>query len=154
MKIQINSLAALERLLGGDTTVEIELRSAIVQEFVKKHLKALAKSAEVTKAVEATQKEVIATAQFGLNASMATFSQTWGGSVQNLKLRPEIMTAINLQVSNMVDRKLSEVVESAISAKLDNGGLDEAVKRRVEYFTEDAVRQKVKARLDALKAKL
>lgn len=42
MKIQINSLAALERLIGGDTDVEIEIRNSIVQEFAKKHLKCIA----------------------------------------------------------------------------------------------------------------
>ena len=42
IKIQINSLEALERLIGGNTELEIELRGAIVQEFAKKHLKAVA----------------------------------------------------------------------------------------------------------------
>lgn len=41
MKIQLNSLEALERLIGGDSEVEIEIRNSIVQEFTKKHLKAL-----------------------------------------------------------------------------------------------------------------
>ena len=41
MKIQINSLEALERLIGGDTQVEIEIRNSIVQEFTKKYLKSL-----------------------------------------------------------------------------------------------------------------
>ena len=38
-KIQINSLEALERLIGGDTELEIEVRNSIVQEFAKKYLK-------------------------------------------------------------------------------------------------------------------
>ena len=41
MKIQINSLEAVERLIGGDTEVEIEVRNSVVQEFAKKHLKAV-----------------------------------------------------------------------------------------------------------------
>jgi hypothetical protein len=43
IKIQINSLEALERLIGGDTELEIDLRRTIVQEFTNKHLKALSK---------------------------------------------------------------------------------------------------------------
>ena len=41
MKIQINSLKALERLIGGDNELEIEIRNSIVQEFTKKHLKSI-----------------------------------------------------------------------------------------------------------------
>lgn len=37
-KIQINSLAALERLIGGDTELEIELRKSVAMELVKKHI--------------------------------------------------------------------------------------------------------------------
>lgn len=42
MKVQINDLAALERLIGGDTEVEMDIRNNIVQKFVNKHLKGLA----------------------------------------------------------------------------------------------------------------
>lgn len=50
VKIQINSLEALERLIGGNTEVEIELRGAIVQEFAKKHLKGVATDVIVSNA--------------------------------------------------------------------------------------------------------
>ena len=39
--IQINSLEALERLIGNDAELEINIRNAIVQKFTKKHLKAI-----------------------------------------------------------------------------------------------------------------
>lgn len=39
--IQINSLEALERMIGGDSETEIQIRYSIIQEFAKKHLKAL-----------------------------------------------------------------------------------------------------------------
>ena len=35
--LQINSLKALERLIGGDSELEIGVRNSIVQEFSKKH---------------------------------------------------------------------------------------------------------------------
>jgi len=37
-KIQINSLEALKRLIGGDTELEIELRKSVAMELVKKHI--------------------------------------------------------------------------------------------------------------------
>lgn len=42
IKIQINSLEALERLIGGDSEIEIQIRNSIVHEFTNKHLKSLA----------------------------------------------------------------------------------------------------------------
>jgi len=41
VKIQIASLEALERLIGGDSELEIEIRNSIVQAFTNKHLKAI-----------------------------------------------------------------------------------------------------------------
>jgi len=41
IKLQIGSLEALERLIGGDSEVEVELRTAIVQDFAKRHLKGI-----------------------------------------------------------------------------------------------------------------
>lgn len=41
IKVQLNSLKALERLIGGDSEIEIEIRNSIVQEFTKRYLKAL-----------------------------------------------------------------------------------------------------------------
>ena len=46
VKIQINSKDALERLIGGDNALEIEIRNSVVQDFSKKHLKSLAESQE------------------------------------------------------------------------------------------------------------
>lgn len=39
IKIQINDRSALERLIGGDSQLEIEARNSIVQDFAKKYLK-------------------------------------------------------------------------------------------------------------------
>jgi len=44
IKIQINSLEALERLIGGDNELELQIRTSIVHEFTNKHLKSLATS--------------------------------------------------------------------------------------------------------------
>lgn len=41
VKIQINSLEALERLIGGDTELEIDIRESIIYNFASKHLKSI-----------------------------------------------------------------------------------------------------------------
>lgn len=42
LKIQLNSIAALERLIGGDSEIEFELRKSIITEFAKTNLAPLA----------------------------------------------------------------------------------------------------------------
>lgn len=44
--------SALERLIGGDTETELDLRQAVVAEFAKRHLGAILKSSEFQKAIE------------------------------------------------------------------------------------------------------
>lgn len=58
-KIQINSLEALERLIGNDNELEIEIRNSIVQNFTKKYLKDLAKAELMTSIAKAVQNEVM-----------------------------------------------------------------------------------------------
>lgn len=58
IKIQINSVDALERLIGNDNDVEIELRGSIVQEFTKRHLKSLVDDGMLYKASAAIQGEI------------------------------------------------------------------------------------------------
>lgn len=58
IKIQINSVDALERLIGNDNDVEIELSGSIVQEFTKRHLKSLVDEGMLYKASAAIQGEI------------------------------------------------------------------------------------------------
>ena len=58
IKIQINSLEALERLIGGDTEIELEMRNSIVMEFTQKHLKAIANEGFVKEVGLALEKEM------------------------------------------------------------------------------------------------
>lgn len=58
MKIQINSLEALERLIGGDSSVEIDIRQSVVEAFTRKHLKSIANQSFVEKISTALKKEL------------------------------------------------------------------------------------------------
>lgn len=54
IKIQINDRSALERLIGGDSQLEIEARNNIVQDFAKKYLKV-----QIDYAIGSAAKETI-----------------------------------------------------------------------------------------------
>ncbi len=59
VKLQINSKEALERLIGGDSQLEIELRNSIVQEFAEKYLKAVANSEVIDSKLEKLKNGLI-----------------------------------------------------------------------------------------------
>lgn len=154
MKVQINSLAALERLLGGDTAVEIEIRSNIVQEFAKKHLKAVASSDAVLVALDATKAAIIREAEQKLDASLATFQQDYYGNISKLQLKPEIVAEIRRQVAAQVDAQILKTVLALIEEKFTQVNLEDMVKRRVDYYTGELINDRVKGRLETLKKQL
>ncbi len=63
--LQINTIQALERLIGGDTALELEIRQNVVEAFAKKHLKGLMsefyskQSAAVIESVKADSEKII-----------------------------------------------------------------------------------------------
>jgi len=57
-KIQINSLAALERLIGNDNELEIEIRQSVVEAFTRKHLKNIASQSFVSDIGKAINNEI------------------------------------------------------------------------------------------------
>jgi hypothetical protein len=67
IKIQINSLKALERLIGGDNEIEIEIRNNIVQEFSKRYLKSIVSDRLILRVKEDLEADIIKSAneQFG-----------------------------------------------------------------------------------------
>ena len=58
MKIQMNNLEALERLIGGESEVEMDIRASIVDAFCKKHLKSIANEEFVKRMAEAVKTEI------------------------------------------------------------------------------------------------
>lgn len=57
LTLQINSVQAIERLIGGDTAMELSLRHAVVAEFIKRHLVNLV-TKETAVALATHRKEV------------------------------------------------------------------------------------------------
>lgn len=57
MILQLN-LPALERLLGGDSEIEVQLRHQIVQQFTKKHLLQVIKDPLIQKLKTEMEKEI------------------------------------------------------------------------------------------------
>jgi hypothetical protein len=58
VKLQINSLEALERLIGNDTDLELQLRQQVAAEFAKKYLKAIVQDEWFQKWMQSLKEEL------------------------------------------------------------------------------------------------
>ena len=107
-KIQINNLEALERLIGGDSETEIEIRNAIVQEFAKKHLKGIA-TEEYVKLSEEAIKQAIKDEYFIETKSKSAWSNTV------LSFNPKILSKIKEELKLVVKEKVEKIISEIIS---------------------------------------
>ena len=98
LTIQINNLEALERLIGGDNEVEIDIRNSVVQKFAEKHLKALANSSEISSTLNDIQTDISKQVTEKCEKEIATFKRDWSGRISDIKLSSAIQDEINRQV--------------------------------------------------------
>lgn len=100
------TVPALERLIGGDTEVEVELRKSIVQEFAKRHLTAVAK--EVYSDIEATKALI---KEHVLREMGAVKLEAWSGG--KYKLTSECTAAIKVSVMDVIHDAVTAAAKEA-----------------------------------------
>ncbi len=114
IKIQINSVEAIERLIGGSSAIEIEVRNAVVQEFTKRHLKSLAEAQLYTPAMDLIKKELNEFAE----KHVGSFAQGSNAYTKKIQLNQHMKDEIKREISAIISaicRK--EVIEKANKLK-------------------------------------
>lgn len=154
LTIQINNLEALERLIGGDSEVEVDIRNSVVQRFAEKHLKPLANGHEISDTLTAIMSDIRKQISEKCEKEIATFQTTWGGSVHDIKLRPEIKAEIERQVRTLTDEHIRKSVEEALKFWANETELKKRIDNRFEYYTTDVINAELKSRIEKLKTKL
>lgn len=130
-KIQINSLEALERLIGGDSQLEVEVRNSIVQDFCKKYLKGVADETIVAAAKESIKLHVekdylkqITVGNWGrkefiLNDSMASHVIKLSSKTINDSIDKAIKEGLYAEsIKGKIEKRI-EVIDLAIKNELD-----------------------------------
>jgi hypothetical protein len=122
IKIQINSLEALERLIGGDSQLELEIRNNIVQEFSKKHLKPIAEQLDsrLESTATAVYNEVVEK-RFG-RASGYGYGKTY-------QLNSDIREAINQEVAVSI----KQAVGDSIKDQVENINLEKMIQKAIDH---------------------
>ena len=111
MKIQINSLEALERLIGDDKEMEISVKQSILNEFAKKYLKSIANSEAMADLKRDVLKELKETGFYGL-LKKTDSSMFYGKSTL---LTSEAKDLIKKRVKDEIDNLISEQVDEVRS---------------------------------------
>jgi len=154
LTIQINNLEALERLIGGDSEVEVDIRNSVVQKFAEKHLKPLANTPEVSDTLTRIREDISKQIRDRCEKEVATFKTSWGGSITDVKLASPILLELNSQVRNVVDETVRKAVDEALKLWANDAELKKRIKQRFEYYTKEHINVEIKARLEKVKASL
>jgi len=154
LTIQINNLEALERLIGGDSQVEIDIRNSVAQKFAEKHLKALANTNEISDVLRRVREDISQQTKDLCEKEVATFKTSYGGSITDIKLNAPIKTAIETQVRNLVDDMVRKTVDDALKIWVVEGEVNKRIENRFDYYTKEHINTEVRARLEKVKASL
>ncbi len=130
MKVELN-LPALERLIGGDTEIELALRQQIVHEFTKRHLRETA-TTEMHAAVMVELKQFIndsAKELFGIENLAA--SHLW----------PAVSDRLRMRLDGMVKTQLEKSVEDVVAKSVER--YSEHWKERLRSMVQHVIRQEV-----------
>ncbi|NOS67367.1 MAG: hypothetical protein HOO67_03305 [Candidatus Peribacteraceae bacterium] len=143
--IQINSVEALERLIGGNTQAEIDIRNSVVQTFATRHLKAVANTDHIAQLAKNLSTAVKTSADDLIQAQVGEVKRNWSGFIESVKLNSKVQAEIDGQVK----QQAANLVDAAIAvctAELRDGlekRISGAVKMRLDYEIGQEVKKQV-----------
>lgn len=154
IKIQLNSVEALERLIGGDTETEVEIRNSVVQNFADRQLRAVANSATLKDACDRLSAELKSQAAKFISSQIASFQENWRGDLCNVTFKPEIIKAMLDTVKANIGSTISKVVEEAVAQWMQEHDIEEVIRKRLEYRIDIEVKCKVDEKFKQLRDSL
>jgi hypothetical protein len=144
MRLELN-LPALERLIGGDTELELELRKQIIQEFAKRHLKEEADKAAYEAVVEEVRRRVNELAKNNFGIDNLVTSLIW--PTVDFRLKSMIESLVNEQARKAVDAALLQIIEC--QKRYWKHEIEAAVKRGMDRQIEKEIEEGIRKRLEA-----
>jgi len=145
LKVQLNSLQILEKILLEHPQIEIELRNSVIDAFSKKHLKSITDSiadkfmGEANKIVTQIMEERIGKfeSQYG----------NYGSATKVFKLKPEVKKEITDQIDKDIKAEIQDTVRLHLNELSIEALVGEAVGRYVTVKIGDEVKRQTDQRL-------
>lgn len=154
VRIALN-VPALERLLGGDSELEVHLRHQVAENFCRRHLKSLLKSEAIQDVIKSFQADAIEEVQ----QNIGTLRQETYGAHRKLTLKPEFEEKLKALVQVNVDQIIAsampaERLKDLIKQQTDywSGYIDRSIRRHIDVEIEKQVTAGIAARLAAASA--
>lgn len=147
MKIQINSLVALERLIGDDKEMEITVKTSVINEFAKSYIKSVANSEIVDTIKKAILDEVKKTNYFGLLVQDKSNHYRTDYLLSN-DAKELVKTQVRREIDNLiletVTPPIREEIVGEIRSRLDLMSLSvsQCIREEVQKETIDKLVQK------------
>lgn len=145
LKFSLN-VPALERLIGGNSEMEVELRKSIVQEFAKRHLTSVAQEWKAT--IEAEKQRL-----FDEVFNNYCVRSSWGSRTLSSDASALVLSEVKNAISALLQNEIQKSVQAAFSALQPQ--LDGKIEAALHHVITTKVHEKVKQQaLGALKEAL
>ncbi len=142
IKIQINSLDALERLIGGEAEMEINIRNSVVQQFTESHLKRLATADLMKTTAIAVTNEI-------KEEFFKTIKTNQWGNKQTI-FSPVVKDQLKKVLMTLARRELDVVVRDALDEIKTKENIKERIGYAADYITDILTDKNIEERLNKM----
>jgi predicted Fe-Mo cluster-binding NifX family protein len=137
MKMSL-SLPALERLIGGDSEIEVELRHQILENFTKARIKTLINDSTLNAVYQMWRKDIERLVYEALNDKIKDVTV-----VENPASHSSAWTTLQSKITNQIDAEITKRINQAIEYQKNYwGGM---IKRAVEQALAMEIKKEVEA---------
>ena len=136
-RLSVN-LPALERLIGGDSEMEIQLRHQIVEAFATKYLKALVNTGPIQLAISRAEGAMVAE----ISEKIGRVQDTWDGP--KVTLHPEMRERIEQRVR----AKICDITDAVIREQSNPAAQFEAMIRDQLAYWKQYADDRIKAAIE------
>jgi len=144
VRLELN-LPALERLIGGDTELELHLRQQIVQEFARRHLKEVTATATYEAALESAKQLVNEAAKESFDIENLATSHLW--PTTGFRLKSMIEELVKQHAQKAVDEAVKGIIEyqKRYWGQEMARAVDAALNKELNRLIHDGIQQRLNA---------
>jgi hypothetical protein len=143
------SLKALERLLGGDTTLEATLRQQVAEQFIKHHLKTIINDALFERLKKWAEEELKKVA----DEAIGVIKNDWYGQTRELTLSYYLKDRLQAAANKLADETIKDRLTKYKADLLarDATHIEKVVQRALDQDLEKRVQDELQRRLTLAK---
>jgi len=132
MKFQL-SVAALERLIGGDSEFEISLKQAVASEFAKRHM-GTAVSESVQKQLGLFRNDLDTLVRKGIEEKFSVVTWDYHNYIMPKTLRDQISKTIQDEVKTLVKEQVRQAVYDETRSFMKDVDLSKLCKEQIDTW--------------------